>query len=131
MTIYYNAETNAFYDSEINSIPENSIEISRDLHIELLQKQADGLVIVPGKNGEPAVIERVITDDEKMQANRSKKMRLMGEADREICVLEDILELGMQEADEAAQLKTWKKYRIQLRRVDVSDINAKFPDKPK
>ncbi len=36
----------------------------------------------------------------------------------------------MQEADEEAQLKQWKKYRILLTRVDASDINAVFPAKP-
>jgi hypothetical protein len=131
MTIYYNAETNAFYDSEINSIPENSIVISGELHAELLQKQTVGMEIKSDKNGCPVAIEHVLTLDEIIEVNKSKKTTLINDANEKISILQDIIDLGMQESNEEQQLKQWKKYRVMLTRVDASDINAAFPQKPR
>ena len=130
MKIFYNKNTNAFYNSEINEIPENSVEISSEYHSELLQKQSDGLIIQSDKNGYPVAVERVLTDEERIYTNESKKQQLINEAIQKIALLQDIIDLDMQESNEEEQLKQWKKYRILLTRVDASDINAVFPEKP-
>jgi hypothetical protein len=130
MTIYYNAAANAFYDSEINTIPKNSIKISRELHAKLLQQQTTGMEIKSDENGRPVAIEYVLTQNEIMEVNKSKKTLLINDANEKIAILQDIIDLDMQETDEEAQLKAWKKYRILLTRVDASDVNAVFPVKP-
>ncbi|OCG65003.1 hypothetical protein A9G48_01130 [Gilliamella sp. wkB18] len=131
MTIYYNAAANAFYDSEINIIPKNSIKISRELHAKLLQQQTDGMEIKSDENGRPVAIEYVLTPNEIIEVNKSKKTVLINEANEKIEVLQDIIDLDMQESNEEEMLKQWKKYRILLTRVDASDVNTKFPKKPK
>ena len=66
----------------------------------------------------------------KIKQNKSLKNSLINEANEKISLLQDIIDLDMQEADEEAQLKQWKKYRILLNRIDASDINVIFPEKP-
>ena len=62
--------------------------------------------------------------------NEALKTELMQEAVSQISLLQDIIDLDMQESNEVEQLKEWKKYRILLTRVDASDVNALFPEKP-
>jgi hypothetical protein len=62
--------------------------------------------------------------------NQALKIALINEANEKIAILQDIIDLDMQESDEEAQLKAWKKYRILVTRVDASDVNAVFPKKP-
>jgi hypothetical protein len=131
MAIYYNSKANAFYDSEINKIPENSIEISSESHKELLQKQTNGLEIKSDENGYPIAVERVITSDEKRILNNEKKQQLMNEASKKIAILQDIIELDMQAANEEEQLKQWKKYRILLMRVDINQSDINWPEQPR
>lgn len=62
--------------------------------------------------------------------NQSIKTALIDEANEKIAVLQDVIDLDMCESNENEQLKQWKKYRILLTRVDTSDVNALFPEKP-
>lgn len=131
MQIFYNKNTNAFYNSEINDIPENSVEITHEYHNELLQKQSEGMIIQSNENGYPIAVERVLTDEERIYTNESKKQQLINEAIQKIALLQDIIDLDMQEADEEQQLKQWKKYRILLTRIDVNTAqDIKWPEKP-
>jgi hypothetical protein len=62
--------------------------------------------------------------------NKRKKLQLLQIADKNIVMLQEIIELEMQESNEDEQLKNWKKYRILLTRVDVNSENVVFPEKP-
>lgn len=54
MTLYYSAQNNGFYDSEIHTaIPSDSVEITREKHLELLNAQSEGKVISAGRGGLP------------------------------------------------------------------------------
>lgn len=130
MTIFYDKNTRGFYDSNINTIPDGAIEISSEYHNELLQKQTLGLEIQPDENGHPVAVERVLTDKERIYMNESKKQYLINEATQKIALLQDIIDLDMQESNEEEHLKNWKKYRILLTRVDVNQLNVKFPAEP-
>ena len=57
MAIFYSATNNAFYDTNINQLPPDSIEIDGELHIRLLRKQSNGFIIKPGDDGKPVVIK--------------------------------------------------------------------------
>jgi len=77
----------------------------------------------------------VLDEDEqnvfKIKQNKSLKNSLLNEANKNISILQDAIDLDMQEADEEAQLKAWKKYRILLTRVDVETVpDIKWPEKP-
>ena len=67
--MYYNSKNNGFYDSNINDIPTNSVEISDEYHAELLEKQSKGFVIQSDKNGYPTAVEHVLTVDEIIMIN--------------------------------------------------------------
>lgn len=71
-----------------------------------------------------------LSDEQIKLQNQTMKISLINEANEKIAVLQDIIDLDMQESNEEEQLKNWKKYRILLTRIDVSDIDAVFPEKP-
>lgn len=71
-----------------------------------------------------------LSDEQIIYQNQAIKNSLIGEANEKIAVLQDAIDLDLQKPGEEEQLKQWKKYRILLTRVDTSDINAVFPEKP-
>lgn len=71
-----------------------------------------------------------LTNEQIVSQNKTIKNALISEANEKIAILQDVIDLDMLEADEEAQLKKWKKYRILLTRVDASDVNVVFPEKP-
>lgn len=83
---------------------------------------------------ETAVIELstpVLSDDETIAINESKRQQLLNETNEKITILQDIIDLDMQESSEEEQLKKWKKYRILLTRVDVTQSDKiQWPEKP-
>ncbi|OCG02352.1 hypothetical protein A9G12_11260 [Gilliamella sp. wkB112] len=76
------------------------------------------------------VLDKDAENEATIVQNQAMKNSLINEANEKIAVLQDTIDLEMQEDNEEAQLKQWKKYRILLTRIDTSDINAVFPDKP-
>nr|WP_267370682.1 tail fiber assembly protein [Gilliamella sp. B2838] len=72
----------------------------------------------------------VLTDKQIVSQNQVMKNSLINEDNEKIVVLQDIIDLDMQESNQEKQQKQWRKYRILLTRVDTSDVNALFPDKP-
>lgn len=76
----------------------------------------------------------VLNEDEKnthiIKQNKAKQNSLINEANDKIVVLQDTIDLGMQKNDEEARLIQWKKYRILLTRIDTSNVNVIFPEKP-
>ena len=71
-----------------------------------------------------------ITKEEIIFNNKINKDNLLSEANEKIKILEDIIELEMQEANEEEQLKAWKRYRILLTRIDVNQSDIEWPVKP-
>ena len=62
--------------------------------------------------------------------NQSRKTALITEANKKISIIQDVIDLDVQKSNEEEQLKKWKKYRILLTRIDATDVNAVFPEKP-
>ena len=81
-------------------------------------------------NGEKWVLNEHEKNCHLIENNQAVKNLLLSEANEKIAILQDIIDLDMQESNEAEQLKQWKKYRILLTRVDASGVNAVFPEKP-
>ena len=65
-----------------------------------------------------------------IQKNESIKNSFLAAANEKIAVLQDIIDLDMCESNEDEQLKQWKKYRILVTRVDVNQLDVKFPAEP-
>ena len=76
----------------------------------------------------------VLDEDEqnafKIKQNKSLKNSLLNEANENISILQDAIDLEMSEDGDEEKLKAWKKYRVLLNRIDASDINVIFPEKP-
>ena len=72
--IFYSASKRAFFDTavhSIDSIPEGSVEVSRESHKELLEGQGMGFDIVPDDEGFPKLVEPAKPSEEEQiqQAN--------------------------------------------------------------
>jgi len=66
----------------------------------------------------------------KIKQNKIFKNSLLNDANQNISMFQDAIDLGMSEKGDDEKLKLWKKYRILLNRIDASDINVIFPEKP-
>lgn len=132
MAIFYNSGTNGFYDTNIGNVPKNSIEITTEYHKQLLELQSAGYVIQPDEHGRPAAVDLVLTAGEIIAKNKLEKQKRLDTANKNIEILQDIIDLDMSEGDEIAQLKLWKRYRVLLTRVDVNsaDVDVDFPLPP-
>ena len=76
----------------------------------------------------------ILDEDEqnafKVKQNKSLKNSLLNEANENISILQDAIDLDMAEDGDEDKLKAWKKYRILLNRIDISNITVVFPEKP-
>ena len=81
-------------------------------------------------NGEKWVLDENEEKAFKIKQNKSLKNSLLNEANENISILQDAIDLDMAEDGDEDKLKTWKKYRVLLNRIDTSDIKVIFPDKP-
>ena len=81
-------------------------------------------------NGKKWVKDKVAENNATIEQNQVMKNSLINQANEKIALLQDIIDLDMQESNEEEQLKQWKKYRILLTRINVSDTNISFPTKP-
>ena len=58
MTLYYSQSSGGFYDSDIHdTLPNDAVAISTEQHTALLAGQSQGQVIMPGKDGQPVLVE--------------------------------------------------------------------------
>ncbi|HCC76675.1 MULTISPECIES: tail fiber assembly protein [Atlantibacter] len=137
---YYSANTNGAYpesDFELykssGAWPDDAVlmpaEIFREFFIEL---PPDGKMRAGGPEGLPIWVDIPSPTKEQLiaQAERQRSS-LRAEADNEIAWRQDAVDLDMATEKEAADLLTWKKYRIQVNRVNTDtapDIN--WPAKP-
>ena len=76
----------------------------------------------------------ILDEDEqkafKIKQNKAQKNLLLNEANENISILQDAIDLEMSEDGDEEKLKAWKKYRILLNRIDATNINVIFPEKP-
>lgn len=119
----YSPSNNAFYDTAINrDIPEDAINIAEQAWADLLSGQAEGKLIACGADMRPCLTEQPLpTVDELISQAEDKRSRLRAEADAAIKPLQDANDLGIATDDEASQLIAWKKYRVMLMRLDISN----------
>lgn len=60
----------------------------------------------------------------------TERDRLLAIAALVIAPLQDAVDLNDATAAETAQLKRWKQYRVEVNRVDLSDVPVVWPDQP-
>jgi len=123
MTKYYAASTNGFYSKEIHGdeIPADSVEITDEEWIALLEGQEKGKLITADKKGNPILQDYPApTADQVIKMAAAEKTRLLALATVKIGPLQDAEDLDIATAEEAENLKKWKKYRVLLNRVDTN-----------
>lgn len=60
----------------------------------------------------------------------AKRTALLAEANQHIAVLGDAVELGMATEDEEAAYTAWRRYRVELTRLDLTVTPIEWPEKP-
>ena len=129
--IYYNSKNNGFYDSNINEIPANSVEISNEYHAELLDKQCRGFSIQSDENGYPVAVEHVLTIDEIIMINASKQQQLINIANEQIIILERAIKYNRATEGDKQLLGKLELFTVDVSQLDLSDPNLTFPELPK
>ena len=81
-------------------------------------------------NGKKWILDEDEQNAFKIKLNKQLKESLLKEANIEIDILNDKIEFDEATDDDVAMLKKWKLYRINLKKLDATDINTIFPIKP-
>ncbi|EDB7820608.1 tail fiber assembly protein [Salmonella enterica subsp. enterica] len=114
-TVYDTTTGNQMYISDPGPLPENVTSVSPGGEYQ----KWDGKAWVKDEAAEAAARLR--------EADETKN-RLLQMASGKIAPLQDAVDLGIATDDEKAQLDKWKKYRVLVNRVDIS--NPDWPQKP-
>lgn len=128
--LFYNSENNGFYDSLFNSvIPEDAIEITQEIYDEFAGATwPDGKILGCDSQGKPVWVDAPAKSPEELIAGaEAQKTRLRAIADSEIEWRQDAVEAEIATEEEISSLSEWKKYRVQLMRVDTADPNWPLP----
>lgn len=78
-----------------------------------------------GDFGEVAILDRDFSAE-----NEEIKSERIGEADRQIALLNDAIELDMATEGEKEAFTTWRKYRVLLNRIDTNGHDIEWPTPP-
>lgn len=133
MNYYFSESELGFYCDEVNeSIPTDAVEISEDVYLSLLEGQSKGKFISADSAGTPVLTDPPEpTQAELVAQAEDKRTALMEEANASITPLQDAADLDIATDEEMESLRTWKRYRVLLNRVDTSKVpDIEWPDKP-
>ena len=115
-----------------------------------VQANVENKVIYTHENGEYELIDQLTyqtcsyvngewTEDATKKASYQRKIinmnklaisNLLEEANNNISILQDAIDLDMQKGDEDKRIKEWKRYRILLTRIEINNTDIQFPPKP-
>lgn len=109
--------------------PADAVAITDRWYNYLMDGQTKGRKIITNSYGQPMLADYPApTGAELLAIAEARKSDLMQAAADAIAPLQDAVELRMETDAEAAQLLVWKKYRVMLNRVDLS--NPDWPEVP-
>lgn len=135
----YSPSHNAFYLTALkaeyelsDNWPEDGMEISDDLFIQYTSTPPDGQERGVDSDGMPCWVDLPEpTTKELIAEAEQKKKVLLAEAQAVISPLQDALDLDMATEEESKVLLEWKKYRVLLNRVDISQApDIAWPAQP-
>lgn len=79
---FYSKTTGGFYIPGIHeTMPDDAVEISEARRVELMDGQAKGKRIEPNSDGLPVLVERVVTDEQRVAAQLRKASAYLAETD--------------------------------------------------
>lgn len=120
---FYSKSTGGFYDSEISGddIPQDTVDITDDTWITLLNGQDEGKIISPDDNGYPVLTEPPLpSHGELIQLAENERQSLLTHADA--VMLDWRTELMLGEISDASRenLSAWLAYKNDVKSVDVT-----------
>jgi len=99
----------------------------------ILESEIDydiGKVCLGGTEDAPTIDAVIMSEEEKLANEKSKRDYLLNIATAKVGVLADVVEFANTEESEA-NLEQWRKYRVELYRLDFTDLdNIKWPTEP-
>ncbi|WP_449547168.1 tail fiber assembly protein [Lelliottia amnigena] len=136
MKTYYSPSTNGFYAEFLRdsyeaagSWPTDVVEITERWRDYLTGSQGNGKVILPNEYGQPILKNQPEPNTQELiLLAEEKKAALLNMTSNKIAPLQDAFDLDLATSEEIADLNAWKKYRVQLNRVDVT--RPEWPEKP-
>lgn len=112
-------------------IPADAVEVTAGEYAALLASNSQEGKTIAIKDGcVVAVDPPAPTAQAVKQANASVRDRLLASAALSIAPLQDADDLGLATDDEKALLTAWKKYRVDVSRVDLTKSTAAWPSAP-
>lgn len=125
--LYYSKSTNGFYSTGIHgdNIPTDAIEITEKLHVQLLDAQSLGKLIISDANGKPVAADKPSLTPEQLWVEfKAKAQFILNKSDLTIirCV-ENSVSVPV----------TWANYRKSLRAIieaSTGDASQPLPAKP-
>ena len=137
---YYSAKNNGFYllsmkenyENSANGWPEDAVLISDADYSQIFKGQAAGKIIAANSKGYPELIDPPAPgQDELIAMAESKRTILLTEAAEKIAPLQDAVDLDLATESEITLLRKWKKYRVDLSRLDISEPSEiSWPEVP-
>lgn len=122
----------AFYDTVDSPAPEGvgTVDITDEEWQSLLDGQGQGkrMVVI---DGIAQLADPLPPSAEQIKAsNTATRDSFLADASAVIAPLQDAVDIGEATDAETAALLAWKKYRVAVNRVDLTQSPAAWPDKP-
>ncbi|HAT3729226.1 tail fiber assembly protein [Serratia marcescens] len=125
----YSASTTSFYVLEeregyekYNNWPDDVKPVAASVWEKYCGQWPTGKMRGADENGDPCWVDiPPPTKAEQRETAERQKAQRLEKASKAIAPLQDADDLGMATEEEAAQLKLWKTYRVQLNRINPQD----------
>ncbi|BCQ36683.1 tail fiber assembly protein [Erwinia rhapontici] len=140
MTINFSAQDCTFYLSilkldydQAGTWPDDAVMVSESVYEDFSRQPPFGKRLAAGKDGLPVWADSLpLAHDELVQAAKMEKESLRSIADSIIIPLQDAIELDIATSGEVASYTAWRKYRLFLNRLDISNPDdIQWPEVPK
>ncbi|MEM6050537.1 tail fiber assembly protein [Erwinia sp. P7711] len=134
--VSYSPSQNAFLLNSIKELypewPEDAVSVSNEIYTEFSGLVPQGKCRATGNDGLPVWADEPDPNPKSLiETADYEKSRLRSIADYKIAPLEDAVDLGMATDDEKSLLTSWKKYRVNLSRIDTSAApDLTWPEQP-
>lgn len=134
MAFYFSKSTSGFYSDSLKSSydaastwPNDAIEITEIEYQSLLIGQAEGKIIITGKDGMPFLQENSKKD---INGLKIKYNKLLNDAEKIIAPLRDEALIDIISSDDREKLTLWVEYCKKLRKTDLNSDNIIWPTPP-
>ncbi|WP_426618261.1 tail fiber assembly protein [Pseudomonas rustica] len=77
-----------------------------------------------------APVPSVPSPEQIFSSNTASRDYFLSAATKAIAPLQDAVDLGMDTEDESARLTAWKRYRVTVNRIDLTDPSPSWPAMP-